>query len=183
MSDDPFADLHAATRAHRAEHGCGAYTFMDGPGLVALARQVKPGRVLELGCALGYTVCCLSEGGPQTHVDTVEGDPLHVGLARASIADRGLADRIAVHEGWFETVLPALPGPYDLAFFDGFAPSSEVIRALAGRLVPGGVLVCANLGLVEGDERARVMDLLNDVGQWTRTGTLEDGATVILRRT
>jgi predicted O-methyltransferase YrrM len=182
MSDDPYADLHAATRAHRAEHGCGAHTFMDGPGLAALSRRVKPGRVLELGCALGYTACCLSAGTDATLVDTVEGDPLHVELARAEIAGRGLADRIVVHEGWFEAVLPTLPGPYDLAFFDGFAPSSEVISALAGRLARGGTLVCANLGLAEGDERDRLMALLDDAGQLEKTGELEEGLTVVLRR-
>lgn len=182
MSGDPFADLHALTRAHRAEHGCGAYTFGDGPGLVALARQLKPGRVLELGCALGYTACCLSEAGPDCRVDTIEGDAEHVALARAQVAARGLEGRITVHHGWFEAVLPKLPGPYDLAFFDGFAPSSEVVSALAARLRPGGVLVCANLGMAAGGERERLMDALEDAGQWRHEGVLEGGGTVVLAR-
>lgn len=182
MSADPFADLHALTRAHRVEHRCGAHTFMDGPGLVALVRELKPARVLELGCALGYTACCLSEGGPQTRVDTIEGDAEHVALARASIAERGLADRITVFHGWFEEALARLPGPYDLAFFDGFAPSSEVVGAIADRLAADGVLVCANLGLAEGAERDRLMAALGDAGRWSKLGELEDGGTLVLRR-
>lgn len=182
MSDDPHADLHALTRAHRAEHGCGAHTFMDGAGLVALVRKRKPLRVLELGCALGYTACCLSEGDPETRIDTVEGDESHVALARASIERKGLETRITVHHGWFEAVLSRLPGPYDLAFFDGFAPSSEVVAALAQRLRPGGTLVCANLGLARGDERARLMAALEDAGQWRHDGVLEGGGTVVLTR-
>lgn len=183
MTDDPHADLHALTRAHRAEHGCGAHTFMDGAGLVALVRRLQPGRVLELGCALGYTACCLAEAGPQTRVDTIEGDAGHVALARASIARRGMAERITVHHGWFEAVLPGLPGPYDLAFFDGFAPSSEVVAALAARIAPGGVLVCANLGLAIGDERSRLMAALADAGTWRHDGVLEGGGTAVLTRT
>jgi predicted O-methyltransferase YrrM len=180
VTADPFADLHAATRAHRVQHGCGAHTFMDGPGLVALVRDLRPARVLELGCALGYTACCLSEGGGR--VDTIEGDADHVALARASIEARGLSRRIAVFHGWFEDVLARLPGPYDLAFFDGFAPSSEVVAAIAERLAPGGVLVCANLGLAEGAERDRLMAALGDAGRWSKRGDLEDGGTLVLRR-
>jgi aryl-alcohol dehydrogenase-like predicted oxidoreductase len=41
------------TRRHRADHGCGAYTFEDGPGLIALAATHRATRVLELGAALG----------------------------------------------------------------------------------------------------------------------------------
>jgi predicted O-methyltransferase YrrM len=182
VTADPFADLHALTRAHRVEHLCGAHTFMDGPGLVALVRELRPARVLELGCALGYTACCLSEGGPQTIVDTIEGDESHVALARASIARRGLGERVIVHHGWFEEVLARLPGPYDLAFFDGFAPSSEVVSAIGARLAASGVLVCANLGLAEGAEHERLMAALGDAGRWSRLGELEDGGTLVLRR-
>jgi hypothetical protein len=31
MSDDPFESIQSMTRRHRAAHGCGAYTFEDGP--------------------------------------------------------------------------------------------------------------------------------------------------------
>ena len=67
---DPFQSLQDVTRIHRSEHGCGAYTFEDGTGLIDLSARIKPKRILELGTALGYTACCLASGSPEAHVDS-----------------------------------------------------------------------------------------------------------------
>jgi predicted O-methyltransferase YrrM len=81
MGDKPFELIQSMTRQHRADHGCGAYTFEDGPGLTTLAATHHAGRVLELGTALGYTACCFAAATPNTHVDTIERDSEHVRLA------------------------------------------------------------------------------------------------------
>src|SRR6202522_4312055 len=86
MSDKPFEFIQSMTRQHRADHGCGAYTFEDGPGLTALAATHRASRVLELGTALGYTGCCLAAAASNTHVDSIEMDTEHVRLARENIA-------------------------------------------------------------------------------------------------
>lgn len=153
--DDPYARIQQATRDHRAGHGCGAYTFSDGRLLLALARQLRPDRVLELGTALGYTACCWADGGAA--VDTLEGDPSHVRLARENVEAAGLAERVTVRQGDFDDLLPGLPGPYDAVFFDGFAPSPPLLGELGRRLSPGGLLVTANLRLA-GRELRRHLD-------------------------
>ena len=53
-----FDDLQAETRVHRRNHGCDAYTFEDGAGLLALARREGAAHILELGTAIGYTAQC-----------------------------------------------------------------------------------------------------------------------------
>ena len=136
-------------------------------------------RVLELGCALGYTACCLATGSPHAHVDTIEGDPVHVELARAKIAEAGLSDRIAVHAGEFARVLADLTPGYDLVFFDGYAPDIAIMRSLATLLAPQGVLVCANLGLMTRGQASRMLASLAESGAWSPLPSIEGGATAV----
>jgi predicted O-methyltransferase YrrM len=144
---DPYAWIRTATDAHRAIHECWAYPFDDGRLLGAAAKVVVPSYVLELGTALGYTACWWTTGGPKTHVDTVELDPEHVRLARQNLATAGVAERVNVLHGDFVDVLPTLTPRYDLAFFDGYAPTPEMFELIAYLVKPGGVLVTSNLEL------------------------------------
>src|SRR6202046_4774178 len=120
---DPFAKIRTATNAHRTKHGCGAYPYSNGPLLAALAGAANARRILELGTALGYTALSFASGAPDATVDTVERDPDHVALACDNIAAAAMDHRITVHEGDFASVLPTLDPGYDVAFFDGQAPS------------------------------------------------------------
>src|ERR1700733_15184900 len=119
---DPYAKIRTATDAHRAEHGCSAYPYDNGPLLAALAAAANARRILELGTALGYTALSFASGAPDSTVDTIERDPEHVQLARDNITAARLDHRITIHEGDFATVLPTLDPGYDVAFFDGHTP-------------------------------------------------------------
>ena len=182
MNDDPFATVQAATRAHLERHGCGAYTFEDGPGLTALSAETKPERILELGTALGYTACCLASGNPAATVDTIEGDSVHVSLAKEQIVAVGLADRITVHHGDFETVLSRLIGNYDLVFFDGYAPSAKMILLLRSRANVGATLICANVGLTGGFQNSELARELNDANRWHAMAPIERGQTLVVSK-
>jgi predicted O-methyltransferase YrrM len=161
------------TQVHRRQHGCGAYTFLDGEGLTALATEKGVTRALELGTALGYTACCIAAAVPSVKVDTIEGDPVHVKLARENISEAGFTDQITVHEGDFEAVMDGLPRGYDFAFFDGFEPTPNLIDRISGLLVRGGILVCANMQFAG----LEVENELNDEQLWRLTGTIEGGGT------
>lgn len=174
--------IQEETRRHRERHGCGAYTFEDGPGLVAIARRCRARRALELGTALGYTACCLASSSDEARVDTIERDPEHVALARVNVGKAGLADRVAVHEGEFGAVLARLRGPYDLAFFDGFAPDAAIVARLRDLLRPNGTLVCANLWFLSAAERRALMSELGSADRWRRAGSIEEGATEVYMR-
>ncbi len=177
VNADPYAAIQAATRAHRALHGCDAYTFEDGPALRQLAARWKPTRILELGTALGYTACCLADGSASAQVDTIEADAEHVALARSQIERVGLSARIAVHHGRFEDVLTVREDRYDLAFFDGFAPDPAVMGQITARLVTGGVLICANLALARLSVAQQLLDDLDDPAKWQREPSIEGGRT------
>lgn len=179
---DPFADLQGATRLHRAEHGCEAYTFEDGPALTRLASEWLPMRILELGTALGYSACCLAHGSPQAQVDTIEGDGEHARLAQAYIAQRGLSARISVHHGQFDTVLARLLSGYDMVFFDGYAPPLDILLPLRRLLADGGLLICSNLQLGVGVAARRVAAELADPAHWQQLDPIEGRRTAVLRK-
>lgn len=145
MSSDRFGAILAQTNSHRARHGCGAYPFDDGSLLGAIAAAVKPHRILELGCALGYTANWMAYGASEAVVDTIDMDPEHVRLAQENAAKFGHGERIRVHTGRFDDVLPTLSPGYDLAFFDGSSPNTRYLEAFYRLLKPRGVLFSANL--------------------------------------
>jgi predicted O-methyltransferase YrrM len=174
---DPFAKVRAATNAHRAEHGCGAHPYDNGPLLAALAAAANARRILELGTALGYTALSFASGAPGATVDTVERDPDHVQLARDNITAAGMDHRITVHEGDFATVLPTLDPGYDVAFFDGQTPSPGVHKTLRGLLRTGGTLITANLN--HGGTADAVRKALFETKSWRSALLDDDGESAI----
>jgi predicted O-methyltransferase YrrM len=174
---DPFAKIRSATNAHRAQHGCSAYPYGNGPLLAALAGVANARRILELGTALGYTALSFASGAPYATVDTVERDPEHVQLARENIAAAGMDHRIAVHEGEFASLLPTLDPGYDVAFFDGGTPVLALHRALRGLLRTGGTLITANLD--QGGTADSVRKALFDGKSWRSALVDEHGETAI----
>ncbi|MBS0482219.1 MAG: class I SAM-dependent methyltransferase [Proteobacteria bacterium] len=176
LGSDPFGAIYDQTDRHRRQHGCWAYPFGDGRALGTLAAATGAARILELGTALGYTSCWLAYGNPMARVDTIERDPEHVRLARQNIADAGLSDRVTVHAGSFDEVLATLEPGYDLAFFDGYAPTPGDLDALRALLRPRGVLIAANLDL---DRGRTVRAALADEARWLTAPLLEGGRTTV----
>ena len=176
-SNDPFAKVREATLAHRSKHGCGAWPYNNGPLLGVIAGAADARRILELGCALGYTSLSFAHGAPKAKIDTVERDPEHVRLACEHIAAAGMAKRITVHEGDFAKVLPTLEEGYEVAFFDGHSPVSALHTTLRRLLRIGGVLITANLN--HGGTADAVHDALFDGKSWRSTLLDEDGETAI----
>jgi predicted O-methyltransferase YrrM len=174
---DSFAHVREATLKHRAQHGCGAYPYSNGPLLSALAAATGAKRILECGCALGYTSCSFAHGAPKAKIDTVERDLEHVRLARQNFAAAGFDKRITVHEGDFARVLPTLTAGYDLVFFDGSTPVPTLHKALHGLLNTGGLLITANLN--HGGTADTVHATLFDGKSWRSALVDDSGETAI----
>lgn len=174
---DPFAAIRDGTNAHRARHRCHAYPYFDGSLLGVIAGAVDAKRVLELGTALGYTASWFAHGAPRSHVDTIERDPEHVRLARENVASAGFAERVRVHEGDFDTVLPRLDPGYDLAFFDGYGPTMAHLQEFRRLLRPRGVLISTNLDV--GAEARAFRAALADPARFLSSFVVEGGRTAI----
>ena len=174
---DTFAKIRTITNTHRAQHGCTAFPYGNGPLLAAIAGAANARRILELGTALGYTALSFASGAPYATVDTVERDPEHVQLARDNIAAAGMDHRITVHEGEFASLLPTLDPGYDVAFFDGGTPVPALHKALRGLLRTGGTLITANLN--QGGTADSVRKALFDGKAWRSALVDERGETAI----
>ncbi|MBR5808551.1 MAG: O-methyltransferase [Clostridia bacterium] len=117
----------------------------------------RPARILEVGCAIGYSAILMSQyladGGSIT---TLEWDAETCEIARANIEKAGLSDKIKVVLGDAKDIIPTLTGEYDVIFLDG--PKAHYIYMLNDcirLLKKGGVLISDNIlykGMIADDE-------------------------------
>lgn len=120
--------------------------------LRVLLKIKKPGQVLEVGTAIGFSAILMGECLPEnSHLTTIEKYEKRIPIARENFKRAGMEDKITLLEGDAVEVLKGLKGPYDFIFMDAakgqyihFLP--EVLRLLA----PGGILVSDNV-LQDGD--------------------------------
>ena len=136
----------------------------------------------QLGTAIGYTACVLAAATEQTQLDTIEGDPEHVALARKTIRDFDLGARVSVRHGDFFEVMAELSGPYDLAFFDGLGPTARLVERLRDLLRPGGLLVCGNLAHAGRTEAASIATEFGRSERWQPAGSIEGGSILAFRK-
>ncbi len=115
--------------------------------LALLSKLVSPKKILEIGTFTGYATLCLAEG-------LASGGALHTIDNNAELEDRVLgyfkesefADAIHYHIGDAVTVIPQLPGPFDLIFIDADKKNNLLYYELAlekGR--PGSLILIDNV--------------------------------------
>lgn len=120
--------------------------------LRVLLKIKKPGRVLEVGTAIGFSAILMGECLPDdSHITTIEKYEKRIPVARENFKRAGMEEKITLIEGDASEVLKELSGPFDFIFMDAakgqyihFFP--EVMRLLRS----GGVLVSDNV-LQDGD--------------------------------
>ena len=120
--------------------------------LRVLLKIKKPGQVLEVGTAIGFSAILMGECLPESsHLTTIEKYEKRIPVANENFKRAGMEDKITLLEGDAVEILKGLEGPYDFIFMDAakgqyihFLP--EVLRLLA----PGGILVSDNV-LQDGD--------------------------------
>ena len=120
--------------------------------LRVLLKIRKPGRVLEVGTAIGFSAILMGECLPDdSHITTIEKYEKRIPVARENFKRAGMEEKITLIEGDASEVLKELSGPFDFIFMDAakgqyihFFP--EVMRLLRS----GGVLVSDNV-LQDGD--------------------------------
>ena len=116
-----------------------------------LGNTVKPGRILEIGTAIGYSSIFFSsflkEGGK---IDTIERYDLMIELARNNIKKAGLQDTINVIAGDALEVLECLDNEYDFVFVD--AAKGQYLEFLPHclRMMKKGALLVSDNVLYKG---------------------------------
>ena len=116
------------------------------------ADLMQPERILEVGCAVGYSALLLNMHQPKDGtLTTIENYAPRIAAAKENFRKAGREDRITLFEGDAGEILKNLAGPFDLIFMDAAKAQyitwlPEVLRMLA----PKGVLISDNV-LQDGD--------------------------------
>lgn len=173
-----FAEEDDALRRARARADRAGMPQIQLPPATARALQVlvktaRSGRVVEVGTLAGYSAIWIARAlPPGGRLVTLEIDPDHAAVARRSLEDAGVADRVEVRVGDAAGLLAALGpnGSFDMVFLDADKERYTQYMEEAARLLrPGGLLVADNAfwkGLVldPGDDRvAALLDRFNRI--------------------
>jgi len=116
-----------------------------------LAKLNHTKRILEVGCAIGYSTLLFSEACPDAEVVTIERDEAMIQLAEANIKKAGKSDKIRILKGDAREVVPELSQneenqKFDFIFLDAAKSRyNDFLPHCIQLLVPGGLLVCDNV--------------------------------------
>ena len=145
----PDEDILAGVLTRAEAAGLPAIHVSPGQGkfLYLLARMIGARRILELGTLAGYSTIWLGRAmAPDGKLTTIEIDPVHSEVARASLVAAGLEDRCEVVTASALDALPGLDGPFDLVFIDANKESYPAYLGHAVRLTrPGGLILADNV--------------------------------------
>lgn len=118
----------------------------QGKLLNIIARSISARAILEIGTLGGYSTIWLARALPENgYLISLEANEKHAALARANIANAGLADRVEVRVGRALETLPLLAaegkGPFDLTFIDADKQSNPDYFQWAVTLSRAGSLI------------------------------------------
>jgi len=149
----PHDEALEAALAASGEAGLPAIQVSPPQGklLYMLARLLGARTILEFGTLGGYSTIWLGRALPDGgRLITLESDPAHAEVARASLKRAGLADVVDLRVGPALETLPTLEaenaGPFDLVFIDADKASTpEYFSWSLDRTRPGGLIVADNV--------------------------------------
>lgn len=107
----------------------------------------QPGRVLEVGTAVGFSTLLLSEYGPaDMHITTIENYEKRIPIAKANFEKAGKTERITLLEGDAAELLKTLDEPFDFIFMDAAKGQYLAFLPDCVRLLKeGGILITDNV--------------------------------------
>jgi predicted O-methyltransferase YrrM len=123
----------------------------QGKLLHLLARLQGARTILEIGTLGGYSTIWLARAlPPNGRLISLEYNPKHADVARANIANAGIADIVDVRTGKAIDLLPQIAaeghGPFDFIFIDADKPSNTEYFQWALRLArPGSLIIVDNV--------------------------------------
>ena len=113
--------------------------------LKTVVRMVNPERILEVGCAIGYSAILMASES-NAMITTLEYNAEMAEKARENVEKAGMSDRIHIIEQDAREYVQNLSGEYDMIFLDG--PKAHYIYMLNDcirLLKKGGIIVADNV--------------------------------------
>lgn len=125
--------------------------------LTMLLKIQKPGRILEIGTAIGFSAIAFSYACPNAEILSIERDEAMYYRALENIKVAGLSNRITVRLGEAREVLTELSGPFDFIFMDAAKAQYQRFFAACKELLPVGGILCSDdvhyLGMLHDQEK------------------------------
>jgi len=130
---------------------------IQGKFLEMLSYMVHPSRILEIGTYTGYSAICLARGlqsGGQLHTIEINDELNEMSTHYFALA--GVADRVTLHTGRAQDVIPEMKYIFDLVFIDGDKREyCEYYDLVFEKVRKGGFIIADNVlwgGKVESGE-------------------------------
>ncbi len=130
---------------------------IQGKFLEMLSYMIQPSRIIEIGTYTGYSAICLARGlksGGQLHTIEINDELNEMSTHYFALA--GVADRVTLHTGRAQDVIPALKFIFDLVFIDGDKREyCEYYDLVFEKVRKGGFIIADNVlwgGKIEGEE-------------------------------
>lgn len=156
--------------------------------LAAIISLKKPTNVLEIGTAVGYSgSIMLKFAADNCRLTTLEIEEKSAMRAKETFSKLGFSERVTLHIGDAEEIVPLLSGSFDFILCDG--PKSRYLEFypyLKSLLKSGGVLFCDNVlfrDYVSGEVKNphRMQTIVNNMREFLEMLTKdEDFVTTVL---
>lgn len=130
---------------------------IQGKFLEMLSYMIHPSCILEIGTYTGYSAICLARGlrsGGKLHTIEINDELNEMSTRYFALA--GVADRVVLHTGRAQDVIPSLNYTFDLVFIDGDKREyCEYYDLVFDKVRKGGFIIADNVlwgGKVESGE-------------------------------
>ena len=112
-----------------------------------ILNDVKPKRILEVGCAVGYSSSRFAEFTDEDCIiDTIEIDEERAKVAIQNIRNIGLENRINIYIGDGVDIIPRLNFKYDMVFIDAAKSKYSIfLEESLKHMEKGGVILADNV--------------------------------------
>jgi predicted O-methyltransferase YrrM len=120
---------------------------LQGQLLRMLSLIFQPKAILEIGTFTGYAAISMAEGLPDGSVlHTIEVNEEMEYLIRKYIDKAGLSNKIQLHIGDAEAIVPSLAETFDMAFIDaGKRDYAKFYEMVLDKIRPGGLILADNV--------------------------------------
>lgn len=120
---------------------------LQGRVLSMISKMLRPDLILEIGTFTGYSALCLAEGlSEKGRIHTIEVNDELQPIIQKYFDQSPFAQKIELHLGPAENIIPKLKGDFDLVFIDaGKKMYADFFYLVADRLKPGGIILADNV--------------------------------------
>lgn len=120
---------------------------LQGKFLEFITFMVKPSLALEIGTYTGYSAICIGRAlPPGGMLHTIEENDELKCISTRFFIKAGLRDKIILHTGRAQRIVPELKLKFDLIFIDGDKREyTECYKLALENLAPGGIILVDNV--------------------------------------